>query len=225
MKRLLILVLLSVGMANAQTVEFIGQAYDLDSGRLLYREIHQLTLTDGQPTRETIQFLDPDDQPLAHKIITYIEPARPAFEMYIPAEQRQDSVLPMADGVHVSGRENGVVAWPKQAAIIDAGFHYFVLQHFDELKAGHRLDVEFLIASRLRWVALTLEPTSIDEQQMVVQLTVQNAVLRWLIDPIELTYDMPRRRLLEYRGLIRVPGEDGGNYQARIRYQYEAIPS
>ncbi|MFG1496697.1 hypothetical protein ABMA57_08690 [Saccharospirillum sp. HFRX-1] len=208
------------GSVCAQTQNFTGTAFALDSERELYREQHQLTLNNGEPVSEQVRYLAPDGQLLGEKNMSYNEPARPGYELVLPALDRTESVRPDRDGVTIVSRKEGRLGWPQQTAIIDAGFHYFILDHFDALERGQTLDIQFLTPSRLSWIALSIEPETPRDDQLVLQLRPQNQVLRWLIDPIELTYSRSQQRLLQYRGLTNLPNGNEGNFKARIVYQY-----
>lgn len=206
--------------ALAETTEFVGIAYQLDGDQRLYEEHHRLTLNQGQPESEVVRYLSPNGQLVAEKRMRYRELARPGYRIELRRDGRSESVRPDDDGVAVDSRDSGRLAWPQQAAVIDGGFHYFVLQHFDALVAGDSLDFQFLTPSRLSWTPLNIKATSVSEQRLELRLSLQNPVLRWLVDPIELSYSRPERRLLEYRGLTNLPNGEEGNYRARIEYRY-----
>lgn len=217
---LLLYRLLLYGSVGAQTQNFVGTAYTLDSNRQLYREYHELTLDNGRPLGEQVRYIDVEGRLVAEKNLTYIEPARPAYKLHLSALNRTESVAPGDAGVRIISRQQGRLDWPEQEAVIDGGFHYFILDHFATLEAGNRLDFHFLTPSRLSWIALSIAVDSMQDDRLVLQLRPQSRVLRWLIDPIELTYSRRQRRLLQYRGLTNLPNGDSGNFKARIVYQY-----
>ncbi|PTY36388.1 hypothetical protein BGP77_03565 [Saccharospirillum sp. MSK14-1] len=206
--------------AGVQAQSFTGTAYALDSDRVLYQERHELTLEDGQPTVEQVRYVAPDGQLLAEKNMTYTELARPGYTLILNQPERTERVEPDRTGVNVISRKEGRLDWPDQTAVIDAGFHYFILDNFDALESGTALDFQFLTPSRLSWIALSIEPETPQGDQLVLQLRPQSRVLRWLVDPIELTYSRSQQRLLQYRGLTNLPNGDEGNFKARIVYQY-----
>ncbi len=53
----------------------------------------------------------------------------------------------------------------------------------------------------------------------LVEMRPASALLRLLVDPIELIYS-PQGRLLEFRGLANVLDEEGDRYEARIVFDY-----
>lgn len=203
------------------TTAFTGTAYDLDSGDLLYTEEHRLERADGVPQRETVRYLTPDGDELARKDMTYWEPARPAYRLTVVDPERTETVEPDADGVSVDSVESGFLNWSDDDNyVIDGGFHYFILDHFDTLLEGNSVEFQFLAPTRTRWLGLRLRPVEQADGQLKLELNVRNRLLSLVISDIELTYDIDSRRLLRYAGLTNLPKPGGGNYSAAIDYRY-----
>lgn len=210
----------------AGAASFVGVGRSLDDHSVLFEERHELS-TDGQgrPERETVRYLTPEGELLAVKRMTYWEPARPAYRMEQMTRDRVESVQPASDGVRINGKEDGELDWPDQAAVIDGGFHYYILEHFDTLEAGDTVEFQFLAPTRLTWTPLQIEPTGVDGRRLELTLRLQNPLLNWILDPVHLVYDRNSRRLLEYRGLTNLPKPGKGYYRAHIVYRYSDDPS
>lgn len=203
------------------SIEFVGKAYDPESGDLLYTEEHRLERTDGVPQRETVRYITPDGDSLAQKDMTYWQPARPAYRLTVTDPQRTEIVEPEDSGVSVESVESGFLDWSDdQTYVIDGGFHYFILDHFDTLLAGDSVEFQFLAPTRTRWLGLRLRPVGQADGQLKLELNVRNRLLSLLISDIELTYDIETQRLLRYAGLTNLPKPGGGNYNATIDYDY-----
>lgn len=206
---------------TTETSEFTGKAYDLDSGDLLYTEEHRLEQADGVPQRETVRYVTPEGEELAQKDMTYWEPARPAYRLTVTDPDRTETVEPEADGVSVESVESGFLEWSDaDNYVIDGGFHYFILDHFDTLLDGDSVEFQFLAPTRTRWLGLRLRPIEQADGQLLLELNVRNRLLSLVISDIELTYDIESRRLLRYAGLTNLPKPGGGNYSANIEYSY-----
>lgn len=214
--------------AEADTTRtFTGEAYDLETGDLIYTEQHSLQLTDGIPSRETVVYVTPDGNELARKEMRYWRPERPAYRLSVSEPQRTETVEPDESGVTVESVESGTLAWSDEtASVIDGGFHYFIQQNFEALLAGETVDFNFLAPTRVRWTPLRITPVGQEQGQLQLELNLQNRLLSWAVSDIELTYDIEQRQLLLYSGLTNLPKPGGGNYRARIEYQYpQADPS
>ena len=206
---------------TSETIEFTGNAYDLDSGDLLYTEEHRLERVDGVPQQETVRYITPEGDTLAQKNMTYWEPARPAYRLTVTDPERTETVEPEANGVRVDSVESGFLDWSdEENYVIDGGFHYFILDHFDTLLDGNSVEFQFLAPTRTRWLGLRLRPTEQANGQLILELNVRNRLLSLVISDIELTYDIDTRRLMRYAGLTNLPKPGGGNYSANIEYDY-----
>jgi hypothetical protein len=220
---ILVLSIYAMGNATAETrpQTFIGEAYDPDSGDLLYTEQHSLELTNGTPKQETVVYVWPNGDELARKEMTYWKPQRPAYRLTVSEPQRTETVDPGDNGVTVESVKSGTLEWPDESAsVIDGGFHYFILEHFDTLLDGETVDFEFLTPARVSWTSLRISPEDPANGQLVLNLNLQNSLLSWAVSDIELTYDIDKQRLLRYSGLTNLPKPGGGNYKARIEYKY-----
>ncbi|MEP4545980.1 MAG: hypothetical protein ABJ000_07360 [Saccharospirillum sp.] len=206
---------------ESDTTEFTGNAYDLDSGDLLYTEEHRLERVDGVPQRETVFYKTPEGDELAQKDMTYWQPARPAYRLTVVDPQRTETVEPNTDGVSIESVESGFLDWSDaEGYVIDGGFHYFILDHFDTLLDGDSVEFQFLAPTRTRWLGLRLRPIEQADGQLMLELNVRNRLLSLVISDIELTYDIETQRLLRYAGLTNLPKPGGGNYSANIEYTY-----
>jgi len=213
--------LLATVAAESVTSSFSGEAFDLDTGELLYVEQHSLIETDGVPEQTTVRYVTPAGDQLALKEMTYWEPARPAYRLTVVDPQRTEVVSPDDNGVAVTSVKSGTVAWPTNATgVIDGGFHYFILEHFDTLLAGNTVEFEFLAPTRTTWTPLRVRPVEQVDGRLMLELNLQNRLLSWVISDIELTYSIDDHRLLQYSGLTNLPKPGGGNYKARIEYSY-----
>lgn len=206
---------------ETQTTEFVGKAYDIESGELLYTEEHRLERAGGTPQRETVRYVTPGGDTLAEKEMTYWQPERPGYRLEVTDPERTEVVEPDDDGITIESKKSGTLAWSEDnPSVIDGGFHYFILSHFDQLLEGDSVDFQFLAPTRVRWLGLRVEPAGQADGQLRLDLRVQSTVLSWVVSDIELTYDTDTRKLLRYRGLTNLPDPDGGNYTADIKYQY-----
>lgn len=207
--------------AMVQSQTFSGTAYEPDSDRVLYIEHHDLSLENGRPVREEVRYVTPEGETLALKTLRYQEAARPGYRLELHTEDRLETVRPGENGVRVESKKSGHLDWPDDPSVIDGGFHYYILEHFEALIDGRSIEFEFLAPTRLSWTALTIEPVQVTEDRLELTLRLQNPLIAWIIDPVHLVYERgDQRRLLEYRGLTNLPGPDGDNYRARIEYHY-----
>jgi hypothetical protein len=206
---------------------YAGDAYDLTSGELLYRETHYLSGSGDSRERVVLYRCAEDGRPFARKVLHDDgEPQSPNFDMV-------DARLGYREGVRRDG--DGRVVYvqrgpdkPEQAEVlpkrddsaIDAGFDIFVQRHWDVLVSGKTVSFPFLVPSRRTYYDFKVSKLE-NATSPANTLTIRLALGAWyafLLPHIDVTYDRTTRRLLSYQGLSNIRKGDGKNYVARMEY-------
>ncbi|MGH1371044.1 MAG: hypothetical protein ACRBBW_03355 [Cellvibrionaceae bacterium] len=126
----------------------------------------------------------------------------------------------------------------KYLAVIDAGFDAWIAQHWPQLEAGQQHKFLFLAATKARWIQLqasrrvcsepSLPGVSWFTDSVCIVVEPSNSVLRWLVDPIELGYQVladGTPRLHQFVGLANLADRDGRGMRVAIHYHYLPSPS
>lgn len=212
--------------ADESVLSYRGDAFDLESGKLLYTEHHRLTLNDGTPVKRETRYQDGDTNEFARKENTYHDdPAIPDFNLTDTRYGYREEVIRDGGKWLVSFSEpdesdDGRLGKPDYIPVIDAGFDEFVRAEWSKLIEDKTVRFSFAVPSRLEWVNFRLIPLKKDEETLTVEMRLSSRLLSWLLDPVRLTYDIESRRLLTYRGLTNIRDKDGEGIQAEIRYTY-----
>lgn len=232
MRRMLLLALmLAAGSSRAesQTLHFYGYAYDLRSGKYLYTEVYREEIDKDRWISGHTSYYDADGNKLGEKTLSFAsDPYVPVYTLSLPAVGYSEGISAVGpDGVQMfkesreGGRQTGSV--PKQDPMAaDSGFHSFLYDHMPQLVAGQTLRFRFAAAGQLdsyNFRARKIGETTF-EGRPAIQLKVDpDSLLRFLVDPLILTYDPHSRQLLEYRGISNVINPATGKpYNARIAY-------
>ncbi|MDR3418569.1 MAG: hypothetical protein P4L83_20555 [Nevskia sp.] len=224
-----LLTLSVAAQADPQTVRFYGYAYDLDSGRYLYTEVHRDEIDQGHWLSGHIGYFDADDKPLGEKTLSFAsDPYIPVYKMAQPGVGYSEGITRIAkDGIDMfkQSREKGL----KNATIsryqpmtADSGFHCFLYDRMQDLLSGTELKFRFAAAGQLDSFSFRAHKVGDTEFEgkPAVQLKVEpDSLLRYMVSPLLLTYDPQTRRLLEYRGVSNVINPATGKaYNARIAF-------
>lgn len=229
-----LLVAASAGAAAADetTLKFRGYAYDLSSNKFLYTELHEQHVEGPRWLGGTIVFIAPDGSELGRKTLDFSQdPFVPLFRLEMKSHGGYSEAITAVTPERIdmelkpygaAGVKRGSI--PHAALVAaDSGLHVFIREHFAELLEGKTLDFVFAVAGNLegyRFRVARLPDTSF-ENKTAVRFRVEPAssLLRWLTDPLELTYDPSQRKLLEYRGETNLHDPATGRaYNARIVY-------
>ncbi|MEK9713336.1 MAG: hypothetical protein VW258_12300 [Thalassolituus sp.] len=214
-----------------QTLTYRGDAFSLESGKLLYTEHHQLFMADGKPVRRITEYQDAELETFAVKENRYSDnPATPDFHLNDTRSGYTESVSKNGENWQVSYSEQnaggnsqgdkGQLKQPDYTAVIDAGFDEFVRASWDKLLKDKTVKFSFAVPSRLEWIDFRLIPLEITDQVVRVEMRLKSRLLSWLLAPVELTYERSTQRLLTYRGLTNIRDRKGQGTEAEIRYTY-----
>lgn len=231
---LLLLLLTSNVQAGHRITQIVGDAYDLESGELLYRETHCVT----PDTREReVFYQDQDGKMLARKLVDYGSGATtPSFEQQnfyssqvIQVELRQNKVTMAVIDANSKKAISEVAVQPQEKlpVVIDAGFDEYVRAHWDSLVAGNNKEFQFPFVDREGLVELRIGPRGCSYDSLTDQcfrLDLANWFLRVLVAPIELGYDPGSRRLIRYRGLSNIGDGEGNGFVVDLQYDYGNVP-
>ncbi len=215
----------SMLVAAQTTLTYQGMAYAPGTDTLLYSEHHTLTLENHQLVKREVEYRNANGDAIAQKQNRYNQGAtQPEFLLQ---DQRRDyrEQVSYDQGFVMTVQENGKTEQARidkdaQPLVIDAGFDEFVRQHWATLLAGEQVDFYFAAPARQDVIAFRVIPSAITEQQLQLEMRLQSRWLAWLLDPIQLHYDLNNQRLLRYIGLTNIQDDNGKGIDADIRYQY-----
>jgi hypothetical protein len=215
--------------ATESRVSYSASAFALEGERLLYVEKHIETWQEGRLAEREVRYEDPAGELIAEKLVRYEEsPQVPSFEM-------TDFRIGLREGAEVDAGKVVLFSGPSeervrrrsvkrpQVAVIDAGFDAFMRDNFEAVLAGDKVEFDFAVPALRRFFSFELVPQGgvsyRGEDAFLVEMRPASALLRLLVDPIDLTYSADGR-LLEFRGLANVCDEKGDRYEARIVFDY-----
>ena len=215
--------------ADPQTQRFYGYAYDLATGKYLYTEVYREEIDKDHWLSGHTSYYDTDGKRLGEKILSFAsDPYIPVYTLSQPGVGYSEGISSVGpDGVQMfketreNGRQTGSVPKVGQMAA-DSGFHSYLYDHMPDLVAGKTLKFQFAAAGQLDSYSFRARKTGDIqfEGRAAIQIKVEpNSLLRYMVDPLILTYDPQSRRLLEYRGISNVINPDTGKpYNARIAF-------
>ena len=206
---LCVLALLSFS-AGATSLRVSGAAYELDGGSLLYSEQHFCGV-DVLSCR--VDYVTPEGELIARKQIDY-------------SENLQAPVLLVSDFRQDSEKRIDFSTVPE--LVVDAGFDNFVRLQWDRLVEDVPVSFPFMVPGRdqalsMRVVAegqATGDQTVCGAEQLCLRVELDSWFLRLAVPPILLTYDRESRRLMRFRGISNIRGEQGNTLKVDIQYRY-----
>lgn len=217
------------GSASESRVTYSASAFALEGERLLYVEKHIEKWQEGRLAEREVRYEDPAGELIAEKLVRYEE------SLQVPSFEMTDFRIGLREGAEVDAGNVILFSGPiakrlrrrrvgrPRVAVVDAGFDAFMRDNFDAVVSGDRVEFDFAVPALRRFISFELVPQGgvsyRGEEAFLVEMRPASALLRLLVDPIDLTYSADGR-LLEFRGLANVCDEKGDRYEARIVFDY-----
>jgi len=186
------------------TPTVVGEAFDRDDGRLVYREYHFCS-PDGLTC--TVDYRDGTGQPIAFKELDY------TGNPYGPALVMRDLR---------SGGEEVLAFSDRTDLVVDAGFDNFVRSRWEELNRGETVVFPFQVVGIGRPLKMRANamPDGCEASELCLQVSVDSWFLGLLAEPIELSYSRTSRRLLRFSGVSNLRDGGGRSHSVDILYDY-----
>lgn len=215
---------------SAEIVRFTGEAYDLKSGKFIYTENHEEHYKNGKHAFSIVRYKDPGGNTLAEKKIYFDRHLQKPH--YILKDLRDGYV----EGLKYTGGAVKLLSRRKASeeikektvtipgpAVFDGGFDYFVRENFDKLLQKKPLAFNFAVPIELDYfkfrVVYQKEEVIRNRKAITFRMEPDNFVVRQLVSPIYISYDLEKRRLLRYKGISNVNDPSGKSYKAMIEFK------
>ncbi|NQX88729.1 MAG: hypothetical protein HRT77_08690 [Halioglobus sp.] len=184
----------------------LGNAYDRDSGKLLYSEQHACDTINRQCI---VLYKDTAGNVIAEKELDYtFHNSSPALVM---VDYRRDTevIIPFSGASDL---------------VVDAGFDNFVREQWDSLIAEKAVRFRFRVIgfdSPLNMKVVSIPNSHCSDSQLCLSVNIDSWLLRNFVDPIQLYYSREDRTLQRYSGVSNLKEENGASMQVDIFYDYE----
>lgn len=217
-----------------------GTAHDLTTGAPLYTEIHRVKLREDDSIAEHLtEYRNPQGQLICNKWLDYSRhPFAPAFELTDLRDGHQEGAEHTAEGyrLYTRAREgdetNSATVKLSDDLVSDSGFDLFVRSRMAGLLKGKRQPFRMAVATELTsfgFEAELVEKTELFGRQAIRIRVQPSTLLRLVVTPLYITYDVENGELLRYEGLTNIRDAQGERHRARIDFppdkqQYAGVP-
>ena len=221
--------------AGEGALTFRGYAYDLDSGKFLYTEIHQQRISGDRWVGGTIDYYAPDGSQIGHKTLDFSQdPYIPIYKMTLtPAGGYMEGITALsADRIEMErkGYNTDKVRTAsikrRDPTVADSGFHSFLRDRFADLVAGKTVEFTFAVSGeldRFKFRATRVADGTFEGKPALRVKIEPDTLLRLLADPLEVLYEPNQRKMLEYRGVSNL--HDPKTFEAyKVRIIYPSAP-
>ena len=217
------------GDGTCRQVEYIGRAFSLESGELLYTEEHRETRCGDRHVHSRVTYRNAAGDTMITKLVDFSRfPATPDMRSEDWRTGYVEAAAVKGDSLILQRRADAAADLERKAlaldgpAVVDAGFDQAVRQSWDRLVAGKRVEVDFAVPDKLRDFRFRIRRLGDGDPGDVLRLRIEPAsfLLRWIAPHIDLAYSTADRRLRTYEGITNVPSPEGPRYRARVEFDY-----
>jgi len=226
MKLLLVFLILSA-IANAETQEYSGEAFV--EGKSVYREKHTVELSAGKVIKSTTVYTNGLGEIIARLENDYRK------SLSVPEHEMKDLVHGGAHGVRYEN--NVIILFNREGTKEDTksirvddfknkllvggqGFHYYLVEHLEEIIKKQELALKFLIPGRLDAYDFYLKVGKVTADTVDFEIEIDNWFLKLFAPKLELVYDRKSKRLLHYSGLSNIKDKKKELMKVKIKYTY-----
>lgn len=226
---IMLLLLGIVGNVSAEWDLLEGEAVDLETEQLVYRERHSMGQgSDGRWIMES-DYLDAEGALFAERTVWFDPkyPQRPDYQLIDYRDNFEEGAKTLPNGDVelyrvIDGKRSQTTIAPseKRPLVIDAGFSALVATRWDELISGKRVTFDFASSARLTTIEFRLSRENNLAEDGVERFVLEpsNWFVRMLVKSIVLTYSSQNKTLIGYEGLSNIRKDGGGNHTVRITF-------
>jgi len=204
-----------------------GEAFDVRTGDLVYREVHHETWLDGRLLRSSVDYLTTTGEPISRKwIVPRTLPWAPGYEILDRRSAAREAALPAGSQIDLAWQrgERSTVRHGRadldDTVVVDAGLYPFVAANWQRLLGGEALTLRIPVPWRLALYDFRLRRVEGDDTSRVTfELAASSFMVRLVLDPIRLVYDAADRTLLEQIGRTGIADDAGDPIVARVVYE------
>ena len=205
-----------------------AQAFDPDSGALVYSQEHRYLARNGQPVSAEVVYHDADGKLYARKTLDFSKSTyAPFFETRDVKNQYREAFVPAAnegEGTLVSGPLDGEAECGKSFErdadmVIDAGFNSFLADNLETIASGDTVKFDLYLAKACRGITFRAKLEARQEGKLIVAIAPSNFMFRMVVGETVAEYDAKTGQLLSYVGLSDLNDADGRNLSVKIVFE------
>ncbi len=212
-------------LAQTPEVERYEGVARAPSGKVLYRERHEVTQSDSRPLRAVTTYLDGTGKEIGRLESDFSKsPYAPSYRFADKRSGTTEAAVVSGSTVKLRyrGSQKELQVDPGETLIVGQGLHHFVRLNLERL-AKKTTAVRFAIPSRLDTYGFRVRPLPSPRAGVVrLRIELDSVVLRQLAPDLEVDYELTTRRLLRYRGVSNLEAADGSTQDVVIQYTYGA---
>jgi hypothetical protein len=226
----LIVMVLVTGSTNYVKSNYSSSAFDLNSGKFLYKEYHEEKYSEKKILESITEYRNPQNNLLSRRVMIFKDDlTKPKFELkdfrsgYIEGSEvlSNNEVKVYTRKDNKSDVEEKILN-PEEPFVIDGGLTYFFIKNWNRLMNNETVEFNFIAPAKLDYFRFRVSKNSIinigGRKGMQLKLEINSFILRAFVDPIYITYDLETQKILHYKGISNINNDQGKSYSVQIDF-------
>jgi hypothetical protein len=204
---------------------YSGFAYTKGNTKHVYSEKFTDKFLNGHHTETTTQYFNSNNKLIATRSLNFSK------SKFAPDFMTQDLRTGFLEGAEVNGArvrlyyrksntspiEQRTIEVP-QPIVVDGGFNQFIKTNWQRITDGQAIVFYFTVSCKLDYYKLRVVKAGSSGKLMTVRIEPDQAVLRWIVTPIIVTYDVATKRIVSYEGKSNIADDSGENFIVKLIY-------
>jgi len=205
-----------------------GLAYELGSGKMLYKETHFIKYVKLAVAERVVVYRCPNNQPFGRKhLVMNKSPLIPDFSFNDGRTGHAEALKTESGRIAISFRKSAKKSLKTEkiavtgAMVADAGFDEFIRLNWVSLRAGKSAPLNFIVPSQLDYLGFKVKyvrAITLDSKAASVFKLAPSGVLSLFTSGLDVTYLDEDRSLRQFAGLSNIRDLDGENYEVKIDF-------
>jgi len=217
-----------VARAAPTEQRYLGYATDLETGSYLYTEVHRQRFEGDRWLGGNIRYVAPDGRQLGEKSLDFSQDPFVPLTRYRLERPRYEEVITRVTPDTVTlekfsdGKRETATLTRSGDFAADSGFNAYLVANLPALRAGQTRSLRLGVIGQLDQYRFRISKAAelVFEGEPALRLRIApDSLLRYLVDPLEVTYGLNSKRLLAYEGVSNLINPATGKvYTVRIVY-------
>ena len=178
-------------------------------------------------------YIDTQGQEVARRSLDFkANPTIPLYKLDVPGLGYSEGITGLQAQVQTfkvdQGKEERKAVTPDEGLVAaDAGFNNLMLAQFAALKAGQAVRFSLIVPGKgqaFRFRAKKIGEATVAGEAGIKLLVEPDSMLRWLVAPIELVYDVQGTRLMRYTGVSNLLNPETREVYRKVVITYSNGP-
>lgn len=207
------IILLWSNSGQANSLDVLGTAFNLDTKQILYTESHHISLNSmGQPESSHVSYHGISGSNIGEKILRFYA------NRLMPDYSFRDFRLDTSISVQARGGRlfvelfDGYVVSKKtleldsdRIQVIDAGLSWLIKKRWKQLLEGEELEVDLLALTKAHFVTFNMKVTNNNADDITITLDPASFLVRFFVGQIEFRYHKKTQLLKSFSGVRSIP--------------------